>query len=185
MKRIGKVSVVAAIGAMSLTAAVESGHAYSYSAWVGMTGANTIAINPFFGGDFAGNVFSQADVVLEYGISDYADIFTSITGWGMVRYDFSKGNNVGIGALYLDSEKLGLQYHMIKSFADIFTLEANVDVYMPYADMIGTMNFSAYIAPVVTLASRLPTVKSNPFLHSRHRGGSRAHGRTRYLAGSR
>lgn len=159
MSRISKMMVVAliALGAVVLT--TETGNAYSYGAWVGMTGANTIAWNPFLSGSLDGESLTDWENLVEFGVSDYADIFLSLSAdpWGMVRYDLSKGNNVGIVGLYLDSGSAGLQYHMITALADIFTLEANVSVSVPYmgADSFGNMSFGAIIAPVLTFTEKM------------------------------
>ncbi len=153
MNRFSRLTMTALIAAAGVLTAAQNGQAYSYSAWVGMTGANTIAVNPFIGGSFDGTSYTDmADLVLEYGISDYADMFASVNGWGMVRYDFSRGENMGIAALYFDSTQLGLQYHMIKGFSDAFSLEANVYFNFPYGginSMIENMGMGAIIAPTV------------------------------------
>lgn len=149
MKRLLVVSVFAVV---ALTAAVETASAYAFNPWTTMTGKGTFVINPFVGGTFSGGTpFYVSDLVLEYGISDYADIFTSVMGWAMVRFDLSKGNNTGILGIYGDAGKCGVQWDFYKDISDKFTLEANVDAFLPYADPVGSMNFSAYIAPVLKL----------------------------------
>jgi hypothetical protein len=128
-------------------------HSYSYNAWVGMTGADTIAVNPFLSGALTPDPMSYTDfeMMLEWGFSDKMDFFYNFTGnWGMIRYDFS-GKDLAIVGVQAGADYLSLQYHLIYDELDMFAIEANVALTFPYGAMLDAMEIGAVIAPVLKL----------------------------------
>ncbi len=140
-----------ALGAVVLMTP-ETGRAYSYNTIVGMTGANTVAINPFY--SFGIDVNNTSTLykgsllaIFEYGFSDKADIFVApAAGWIMPRYDIS-GNNLAILGLMLGVGP-GLQVHGIFDELDVFAFEYNVYLNTAAWDFSG-INVGAFIAPTV------------------------------------
>ncbi len=124
MKTLRRVSLGLAVLAAMVMATPDLGSAYSYGAWVGMTGAKTVAVNPIYGIDLSTGV-GAVDFKFDYGFSDTVDIFLDISsGYIMPRYDIS-GNNLLIAGLVLGSAP-GLQIHGIWDELDMFALEYNV-----------------------------------------------------------
>lgn len=155
MRRFLVLFVVLVIGVY--LAMPNKAHCYSYGAWVGMTGANTLALNPFLSGNLGNGTpatFTDWDMLLEFGFGDKADIFYSFSSsWGMIRYDFS-GKNLAIAALMISSSSVGLQYHAIYDELDKFAIEGNVYFDFPYETNFGeSMTIGAIIAPVLKLGA--------------------------------
>lgn len=102
-------------------------HTYSHNAWVGMTGARTLAVNPFYNIDLSAPYGSTFLAKFDYGFTDQADIFIDVTSrWIMPRYDLS-GNNLLIAGLYLPTGSgPGIQLHGIYDEMENFAIEYNL-----------------------------------------------------------
>ncbi len=129
-------------------------YGYAFSPIGGMIGRYVFSVNPVMCGDiYAGGTAqftAEWEDVLAFGISDFSDFYISDGGWGMIRYDLSKGNDLAIVALYADTESAGLQYHLTASPSEAFTFEWNLNLYLPYADWKAVL-LESYVAPVLTL----------------------------------
>ncbi len=121
---------------------------YSYGAWVGMTGENTMALNPFLSGSYS-PVSLGYDMAASFGLGKTADIFVSTGPWAMVRGDFSGGKNLGIVALYADPAKAGPEYHLFWDENKMFAGEVNIYFHKALAEK--TMTIGGRLAPVVKL----------------------------------
>ncbi len=146
----GKVSVVTAIFAAFMMLSPSQISAYSYGAWVGMTGAKTVAVNPFYSvslsAPYAGAVTSKFD----YGFSDTADIMVDVSdGWIMPRYDFTGGKSLLIGGLMLGNAP-GVQLHGIYDDQSLWAVEYNLAYSTSTWDFSGS-DLSAIVAPTLKL----------------------------------
>jgi hypothetical protein len=142
------------LGLMVLAAAVMAapvmGSAYSYGAWVGMTGAKTVAVNPFYAISFSNPYAGTPTIKFDYGFSDKFDVMFDISdGWIMPRVDLL-GNNLLIAAVQLGTAGPGLQLHGFYDKAKMFALEYNL-----YTTTGGwnfsSFNMGAIIAPTLKL----------------------------------
>ena len=132
--------------------------AYSYNAWVGLTGDKTIAINPFMYGNITPGPFSAAfENVIGIGIGSMMDFMISIgaTPWGMLRFGLGDPNQIvaikataGFGDTNSGTGTFGPHYHGTFTLSESFLLEANIWADLSYKK-IGNMTFTAVIAPVV------------------------------------
>lgn len=130
-------------------------YGYAFTPIGGLIGRNVLSVNPVLSGGIYSGGSAQFDAgwedVIAFGISDYSDFYVSDAAWGMIRYDFSKGKNLAIGAIYADAESAGLQYHLIASPSGLFTFEWNLNFGLPYADF-KAVTIESFIAPVLTLS---------------------------------
>ncbi|OHD54382.1 MAG: hypothetical protein A2014_11885 [Spirochaetes bacterium GWF1_49_6] len=146
---------------------MDKAHAYSYNAWVGLTGDKTIAINPFMYGNISPGSFGASfENVFEFGINKDTDFFIStgalniaggvfVPSWGMIRFGLGDPNQVialkattGFGDTNSGTGTFGPQYHGVFNFGDTFTLEANLWWDLSYKSL-GDMTITAIVAPVV------------------------------------
>lgn len=116
-----------------------------------MTGAKTVAVNPFYSvsptAPYKGSVTAKFD----YGFSDVADIMVDISdGWIMPRYDFTGGNSLLIGGLMLGSGGPGLQIHGFYDKQDMWAVEYNLAYSSAGWDFSGS-DISAIVAPTLKL----------------------------------
>jgi len=132
--------------------------AYSYNAWVGLTGDKTIAINPFIYGSIAPGPFSAAyENVIGVGIGSMADFMISVgaTPWGMIRFGLGDPNQIvalkataGLGDTNSGTGTFGPHYHGVFNLSESFVLEANIWADLSYK-AISDMTITAVIAPVI------------------------------------
>jgi hypothetical protein len=158
MKFLRRMVLGTAVMAGMIMMTPQLGRAYSYNAWVGMTGAKTVAVNPFYSVGIGKGTTYQGSFVgaLDYGFSDKADIFIDFTdGWLMPRYDLS-GDNLAIVGLMLGSAASGfgpgLQLHGIYDKAKMFAIEYNLDLSTAGWDFSG-INMNAIVAPTLKLGN--------------------------------
>lgn len=149
MKSFMRVMMGTAVLAVAVMAAPVTGQAYSYNAWVGMTGAKTVAVNPFYSFSLSAPYSGSLLAKFDYGFTDHADIFVDITsGYIMPRFDLLK-NNAAILGVYLGSGP-GLQVHGFFDESDILAIEYNVGLTTSAWDFSGIDAF-AIIAPTLKL----------------------------------
>ncbi len=154
MRTMNRVILGAAILASVVMVSPNLGQAYSYNAWVGMTGAKTVAVNPFysFGIDSANTGSYLTGSVLfkfDYGFSDYADIMLTPT-WIMPRFDLLKNNLLILGV------QLGtapaLQIHGFYDKMDLIAIEYNVYTVANDWSLSG-FDVGAIVAPTLKLGN--------------------------------
>jgi hypothetical protein len=162
MKNMFRLAVAIALLAATLP---SSGSAYSFSAWGTMTGAKTLAVNPFLY-SAVGPFDATLDLVAGYGITDKIDVFANIAGvyydgygktsvygsWIMPRYDLGGNNVVALMAVADYGEgadpsfRIWPQYHFFWE-NDTFAAEINAGVDIPVAAPVES-SVSVYLAPV-------------------------------------
>ena len=150
MKSLRRISVAVLIFAAFVMLSPARVLAYSYGAWVGMTGAKTVAVNPFYSialsAPYAGAVTAKFD----YGFSDVADIMVDISDkWVMPRYDLTGGKSYLIAGLMLGAAP-GLQLHGIYDDQSMWAIEYNVAYSATAWDFSGS-DLGAIIAPTLKL----------------------------------
>jgi hypothetical protein len=159
--------------------AVTLAHPYCFTAWTTMTGAKTVAINPFFyvaplgtGLDVSG------DFVGGYGFSDNVDLYANLASlnlksdfgsysgsWVMPRYQV-KENHILALQLGADADfkyfDIIPQYHYVKD-QEAWVLEVNATAKFNTFDM-GKPELGACIAPVYKLKKDVlyPFLEFNP-----------------------
>jgi hypothetical protein len=156
MRVLRNVALTAVLVMGMMIVMLDKAHAYSFNAWVGLTGDKTIAINPFMYGNITPGSFSSTfENVVEFGIGANADFFISTMGWGMARFGLGDPNQIialkataGLGDTNGGFGTFGPQYHGVFNFGDTFTLEANLWWDLSYMNL-ADMTITAVIAPVV------------------------------------
>jgi hypothetical protein len=163
-----------------------SASAYTYSAYTSMTGAKTLALNPFlYLEDFSDRAASGADLVIAYGIRDNLDIYANLAGfyglndipdanpyyssWIMPRIDFGKNNIAALQlGITLDDEGTaqfyaGPQYHFCWE-NDVFALEANAMFYSKNNPTTANPWAGAIVGPVWKAVPEIlfPYIEINP-----------------------
>jgi hypothetical protein len=144
--------------------------AYTYSAYTTMTGAKTIALNPFlYLEDSSDRATSGADLVIALGMLDNLDIYANLAGfyglnglpdanpyyssWIMPRFDFGNTRIVALQlGITLDEDDrarfyIGPQYHFFRE-NDAFALEANAMFYSKNNPVTANPWAGATIGPV-------------------------------------
>ncbi|MFH0920656.1 MAG: hypothetical protein V1913_09860 [Fibrobacterota bacterium] len=152
---------------------------YCFTAWTTMTGAKTLAANPFFYLEPLGSGMDlNADIVGGYGFTDNMDLFVNLASlnlksdpgayggsWLMPRYQIKENH---ILALQLGADAnveyfdIIPQYHYVMD-RETWTLEVNALASFNTFDM-GTPTFSACLAPVYKLSQDrfYPFLEVNP-----------------------
>jgi hypothetical protein len=142
-------------------ASVRGVQAYSYTAWGTMTGAKTLALNPFFYGPLEGDFALNADLAILYGFTPTFDIIANLASltvtpdfgyagsYIMPRIDLGKNNIIGV-QLGMDSSfapyNVVPQYHFfIENGKAAF--ELNVSANIPFSAPDSTI-LGAVVAPV-------------------------------------
>jgi hypothetical protein len=154
-------------------------HSYCFTAWTTMTGAKTVAINPFFYVQPLGTGLDvSGDFVAGYGFSDNVDLYANLASlnlksdfgayggsWVMPRYQI-KENHILALQLGADAEFENFdiipQYHYVLD-QEAWTLEVNATAAFNTADF-GTPTFGGCIAPVYKLKKDVlyPFLEFNP-----------------------
>lgn len=146
MRKMTLLALVLAV--MTVFSVATDGYSYSYGCWVGMTGANTVAVNPFYSMDFDGSGTASLTAKLDFGVTDSFDFMMDFTSlWFMGRYDLL-GNNLAILGVSLDPSAAGLQIDGIYDDADMWAIEYNVGATYSYA---GDFGYAVLVAETLKL----------------------------------
>jgi hypothetical protein len=163
-----KKKIIISVSGILLMLFVFSGPAlpYSYTAWTGMTGAKTLAVNPFAYGSFSPFKGVSIDTVLALGVTANFDILADLAtvniadpvsyggSWILPRFDLGGANILGL-QIGWDTSVFTLipQYHLFKE-NDRFAFEFNLGAKIPFADPL-VVGLSAVVAPVLKIVPNL------------------------------
>jgi len=149
--------------------------AYTYSAWTSMTGAKTVAINPFVQTSFDEIDQVSTDLVAGYGFTDQFDLYVNIAtlspikefsyagSWVMPRYALSENKIIAL-QLGTDKENLTLspQFHAFRDNGP-FVLEFNAGLSTNSSDFAAGSLFATF-GLVYKLSEEImyPFIEVNP-----------------------
>jgi hypothetical protein len=161
MKKI----ILTALGLLIALTAGNGLQAYSYNAWGTMTGARTLAVNPFFWGPLKGGAGLTVDAVLLYGVTPRVDLIADIAevsiaptagyalSYLMPRFDLGKNNILALQLTMANSSPASFsvtpQYHFFAE-NDRLALEFNAGLTIPVSDPAASSVY-AVIAPVLKI----------------------------------
>ncbi len=146
---------------LSLTM-IHGAHAYSYTAWGAMTGAKTLAINPFFYGPIKGGFGLNTDLVISYGFTSNFDVIADLASLSlystsrymgsyiMPRFDLGKNNILALQLNVVNTDPLSYsvspQYHFFYE-NDTLAFELNLGATVPFSTP-DTSTLSGVVVPV-------------------------------------
>ena len=158
--------LVVTFGVIFALTAVSGLQAYSYNAWGTMTGARTLAVNPFFWGSLKGGAGLTVDAVLLYGFTPRFDVIADIAevniaptagyalSYLMPRFDLGKNNILALQLTAANSSPASFsitpQYHFFAENGRL-AIEFNAGLTIPFSDLDGSSLY-AVIAPVLKIA---------------------------------
>ena len=151
-----------ALGLLLCLTAGTNLQAYSYDAWGTMTGARTLAVNPFFWGPLKGGQGLSMDMVLLYGFTARFDVIADVAelnllprpgyalSYLMPRFDLGKNNILAIqftaSGIYPVSFSVTPQYHFFTESRGM-AFEFNAGLSIPFSSP-SSSSLYAVLAPV-------------------------------------